>query len=183
MWIWFAIFALALAYKCFKRERLSFERVRDMTFKPYSYMLMSTMCFTTTLLYIRQNMSESKWQWTWYTAHAACAVVCMIASMMNRSMGSPESLTTLLLVASGLCFGRVFEPTISPWIHLSSLCGLCGTVSNRADVGIVSLSIIVGYGFFLYVTIPSDWSWQCAVYDATDCNYALGIIVFDGAGC
>ena len=159
MWIWFATFALALAYKCFKRESLGFERVPDIPYKPSSYLLVSVLCFTITLLYIRENVSESKWQWTWYTAHAACAVVCMIASMMNR-MGRPESLSTLILVAAGLCFGRVFEPTISPWIHLSSLCGLCGAVSGRANTGMVSLSIFVGYGFFLFVSLPDDWSWQ-----------------------
>lgn len=158
MWIWFATFALALAYKCFKRESLTFERVRDIPYKPYSYFLVTVLCFTTTLLYTRQNVSESTWQWTWYTAHAVCAVVCMVSSVMNN-IGHPESLSTLILVAAGLCFGRVFEPSISPWIHLSSLCGLSGAVTGNSNAAMVSLAIFIGYGFFLFVNLPNDLSW------------------------
>ena len=161
MWFWFVAFCLALVYKFYQSENILRDRVQEYIFSNSS-VFVSCLCFTISLLYLRINTQDDKWVWYWYTSHAILAVVYMIASMFHRPETS--SFDTLALIATGFCFGRMFEPELTPWLNLTTLCAMVGTISNRRHASLIAFCVFVGYAFHLSIHVPMpDLSGACVL--------------------
>ena len=155
MWIIFGIFLLAFAYKLFKRHPVFVYRTYENIYA-HSSLLLSAFIFTFLLVYIRVNVKEQKWEWYKYISHAVISTVCLTATAFYTR--PTMSLSSMMLIATGFAFGHVADASVLPWVNVTTLFMMLGSVQEKMDVSIVALSVITCYAFFLFAQVPMDWS-------------------------
>jgi hypothetical protein len=153
MWIWLILFAIAFTYKLLKHEPVFVRRAYEYVHH-YSSLFLAGVVFTTVLVYIRTNVNEHKWDWYKYISHGIIAAVTLTTSTFYKA--HKISLSTVILVAAGFAFGHVGDAYISPWVDVTTLCILLGTVHERGNATLVMLATITGYAFFLFAHVPLD---------------------------
>ena len=144
---------MPFAYKLFTRTApttlRTYERVDS-----YSSLFMAGFISVLALVYIRKNVSENKWEWYRFVSHAIIGAVMVAATTFYRMPSF--SLSTLLLVAAGFVFGHVIDASISPWVDVSTLVMMIGTIENRKNITLVTLGILAAYALFLFAQVPLE---------------------------